>query len=360
MSRSESANRRGICTLTGMAMTFRVFYEAAVDSGQTAGGAWISVLLGMVMAVPAACCLAAVRRSRPGQEAGGALGSLVGSAAVKGIALICCAVMVCDAAASLRIMSSTVKYVAMPESNRVLILLTGAAAASVCAGMGVKAAAGGAVLWRRLAVILLAVMVIAQAREFRGGWLSPVLGPGWGELIKASLPVAGIFSFIVAGWLLMEPEHDRAGYAMLLTLIRSGLMAAGVMLAFGMLVPPMPEEDPMRTFRLGQLLTNGRGGLSLEMPYVTLLYSGFLTMLVFETTAGARLLGLLFPDIQMKWRACLVGGCAFLIAASGGVEQAAVRLFSRWYYPVLTVAAVIPGCAALVGKKKRKQEENVE
>lgn len=353
MSANTRANRRGICTLTGMAVGFRVFYAAVVDSGQLLGSMWISVLAGMLLALPAALFLAAVRRCCPQAEAGEAVRSLLGGMGLKALAAIYLPVLIYDAGASLRIMSSAAKYVAMPESNRTVILLVTAIFASACVALGGRAAAGGAVLWRRLAAILLVILVVTQLPYFRIGWLTPVLGPGLPILVGDALPLAGIFGFIVPAWLMMEPEHDRAGWAILHTLLKSGLITTAMTVIFCMLVPSMPDGQQMRTFRLGWLLTNGRAGLSLEMPYVVLLYSGFLTMLVFELAAGARMLEALFPKLSQLWRSALAGAAAFLIAACGGAEQMMVKRLSGWYYPAMLAPAVLLGTAGLIRMRRK-------
>lgn len=354
VSENRSAQKKEVCALVGVAAGFRAFYEVTVDDGQLMNGAWISILLGMILALPTALSLAAIRRYRPEAETDSVVRELVGSGGLKALAATYLSVMVYDAGASLRIMASAAKYVAMPEENRALIMLTTAAAAGICVGLGARATAGGALLWRKLALILLATLAVTQLPYYRTGWLTPILGPGTKVLLDGAIPTAGMFCFPAAAWLLMSPEHDREGKAMLYTLLRSGLVCAASAVLFCMLVPSVLSGDQFRTVRLGRLLLNGRGGLSLEMPYVVLLYGGFLTMLLFELTVGAHVLRAFAPKLSQKWRTGIVSGAAFLIAVCGGAEQAAVARLSAWYYPLLAAPAAILGTIAWLRMRRMR------
>jgi len=225
--------------------------------------------------------------------------------------------------------------------------------AVLAAMMGPGAATGGAVMWRRLMAALIVVLAAAQATSFRAAWLTPVLGPGIMELARESLPAAGIFSLSAAGWLMIAEGEDKRGRTIPVSLIRSGLATVALVVMFGMLTPGIPGEPAVRSVRLGRLLANDRAGLSLELPYVTLIFGGMLTMLVFELAAAACAVRLVLPNVRYVFCAAAAGGIALLIALSGLSEREAVSAVSGWYYP----AAALPFCTAGISACIRKRME---
>ena len=355
MNRQTNVQRRSLCTWAGMAAGFRVFCAVVIDGGQLYGSAWLSVLMAALLFLPVGGALIAWRRTNPSASAEDALELAAGRWGKRIICLFFTVVLTCDAGAVIGLMSSTAKYVAMPEANRILMRAVTAAAAVGIAMMGAQAAAGAAVLWKRLAAALIAVLVLSQAKFFRSEWLLPVLGPGLGEIGRNALPAAGMLAFSAAGWLMLEPEHDKKGGATLKCIGGGGLIAAALSMMLGMMVPGMMEEPPTRGFRIGRLLANDRAGLTLEMPYVVLLYSGMLTMLAFELCAAARTLEAIFPERGGRICTGVVGAAAFLLSVSPWAGRDAVRVVSEWYYPVIAVPVCLSGLIAWLKMKKGRK-----
>ncbi len=354
MKEGGTAQRRSVCTLTGMAIGFRAFLAVALDGGELYGSGWIVLTAGMVLSIPVAAALMIIRRLFPHEEAAGALSGAGGRIGVRLTGTALFLILVCDAGSVLQMMSTAARYVAAPESNRNIIKLVTALTAAAAAALGPCAAAGAAVLWRRLAAVLIVLLILVQAPYFRPGWLTPVLGPGIPVLMRGALPAAGIFSLTAAGWLMLEREHDPDGKAMLRTLMKSGAVTAALATVLAMLVPGMADAPTGRAFRLGRLLANDRAGLTLELPYVILLYSGMLTMLVFEVTAAARAIGMALPALNSRMGAMAAGGLAFCLSVSDLARQEKAALLSVWYYPVILSAFVLLACNAVIRKKMRK------
>ena len=353
------AQRRSLSTWTGMAIGFRAFYAVMVDGGELFGSAYLAMLLGLLGAAPVGWALKILRRSAPEKTGAAVLRDAAGTWGRRLIGLTLFAVLTYDTGAVISLMSSTAKYVAMPEANRNLVKLATAAAAVAAALMGVRACADASVLWRRLAAALMVILVLTQARYFRVSWLTPILGPGIGEVVKNALPAAGIYAFAAAGWLMLEPEHDRTGGAMLRCMLCSGLIAALLSLMLGMLIPGMQEEPATRSFRIGRLLTNDRAGLTLEMPYVVLLYSGMLTMLIFELCAAANALHMALEGVGWKGCAWTAGGAAFFLSAGEWTGRETLTKLSAWYYPVIALPVCLTALAAW-NRSGRKEVQNEE
>ena len=352
MNGKMTVQRRSLCTWAAMAAGFRTFYAVIIDGRQLFGSAWISVLAAVLLFAPVGGALIAMRKMDPSHLPEEALEAAGGRWGRRLVGVMFAVVLIYDAGAVVSLMSGTAKYVAMPEANRILIRAVTAAAATVAVLMGAAAAAGAAVLWRRLTAVLIVLLIGTQMRYFRPEWLSPLFGPGIAEIGKNAIPAAGMLTLSAGGWLMLEPEHDRKGSALLRCIVRSGLIASALSLMFGMLVPGMLEETPTRSFRIGRLLANDRAGLTLEMPYVVLLYSGMYTMLVFELAASVKAIGLIFPRMNIKWTSVTVGFAAFLLSVSPWAERDVLRVISVWYYPLIALPLCLMGAAAWIRRRK--------
>ncbi len=357
-AKKTSAQRRSICTLTGIAIGFRAVYAVLVDGAQMFGSAWIAILLALLLALPTAGSLMLLRKAHPQTDAAAALKRTAGKWGTKIIGLLLLVVLLYDSAAVLRLMNAAAKYVAMPEGNKFAIMGVTALAAALTALLGVSAIANAAVMWKRLLIVLIGILIVTQMAYFQWAWLFPILGAGMDVLVRESLPAAGIFSFIVCGWLMMEPQHDQSGTAILGAQVRSALTAAVIAVLFAMLIPGMLEEPPGRGFRIGRLLMNDRAGLSLEMPYVVLIYSGMLTMLIFEVSAAAAALNLCFE--RMKRNICVIvcSVLSFGAAAAGLAERETLRTLAMWYYPLIAAPVLAVGIRALIQWRMRRKERS--
>lgn len=352
----STAQRRSICTFSGIAIGFRAFYAVLVDGAQMYGSSWLVILLSAALALPVVLALIALRKVEPQKSAADVLKNTVGRWGTRLSGLLLSAVLLYDSAAVLRLMNSTAKYVAMPEANSMIIMLATALTAVLAVLLGVSAAANAAVMWRRLLAVLIGILIITQMPYFKGAWLMPILGAGKRMIVREAIPAAGIFCFSVCGWLMMEPQHDKSGAAMAKMLVHTALLTAGIAMLFAMLIPGMIEEPPGRSFRIGRLLMNDRAGLSLEMPYVVLIYSGMLTMLQFELSAAAAGLELCFERLSRSRCVILSGVLTFAAAAAGIAEQEAVRMISQWYYPLLVLPTVFAGIRGLIRMRMAKKE----
>ena len=126
MMSKRTVQRRSLCTWTGMAIGFRAFYAVIVDGGQLYGSAWLAMLAGLIGAVPTVLALKALRCATPERQAAEALNGLAWRLGKRLIALALFVVLIYDAGAVISLMSSTAKYVAMPEANS----FTGASAST--------------------------------------------------------------------------------------------------------------------------------------------------------------------------------------------------------------------------------------
>jgi len=278
----------GLCALSGIAAAFRSFYAVTIDGAAVYSSRWIVLLGGLLLALPAAGALVLLRRSCPEKSAAQALEYASGRWGARGLSLIYFAVLTYDAGALLRMMSAAARYVAMPESSGPAIMAVTAAGAWAVLQLGYEAAANAAILWKRAITVLIVLLIAAQMRHFRPAWLTPIIGAQPEILIRQTLPAGGILAFSAAGWLLMGFERDTQDSQVLWTTAKSGLIAAALAACVSMLTPGMVDELSGRSFRLGRLLANDRAGLSLEMPYVIVIYGCMLNALLFEAadTAG--------------------------------------------------------------------------
>lgn len=360
MSGRTVIQRREICAFTGMAVGFRAFYAVFVDGRGLMNSGWLAVLAGLILALPAVCLLIPIRKGNPSLPPAEEMEHAAGKWSVRALGIILFALLTYDAAASVRILAGTVRYVAMPEGNSTVIMAVTAFVIVLAALRGPAASAGAAILWRKTAGIVAAILVLLQITQLRVSRLTPVLGPGMDEILIGAFPAAGILSFVPAGWLMLNPEQDAKGTAMLKTLLITGVCTAVMTAVFSMLTPVMPDEPTARSFRLGRLLANDRAGLSPEMLYVILLYGGMLTMLLFEMTAAVFSLGLACPGVKIGVRVPIAGAIMLGLAVSGAAEREIIERAAVWYYPAAALPFVLIGAGAMIRNFGRRKESRGE
>ena len=354
----KKMRQSSVCTLAGMAIGFRTFYAVVIDGGHLYGSGWLAILLAMIVSLPVSLLILFLNRKKPQLHPAEIIRESTGNIGCALIGLILACVLVYDAGAVLRIITGMVKYVALQETGNVPIAAVTAVSATAALLMGPDAIADSSVLWKRLAVVLVGVLIVSQIPYFRAAWLTPVLGQGMDELIDSALPAAGMLSFIAGGWLMTDTGKEKKETALLRTGVYAGLSSCVLAALCGMLVPGLTDEPVGRSFRLGRLLANARAGLSLELPYVVLLYSGMVTVLLFELAAAAKAITIAIPAIKGNVGALSAGAGAFMVSVSGVAEREMASMLSKWYFPAVGVSLLLVGlCAVARGRTGGKEKE---
>lgn len=320
------------------AIVARLFLGLVVDAPTTHNGAWLSALLGALLAAPWVLSLRALRGcSDPAH--------LPLHAALLGIVIV-------DAATVLSALTRSAGYLALDRSPALLLALPPALAALWCIWRGGEAVGNAATLALRVAFALLVVVVLLQARYFKTQWLAPVLGDGAAAVVDGGVRAA---SWIVAASAILAVSDngkadDRPALSVLSAVGFAAIACAGL-IVLRLMLTPTQLSDWTWLNRLDALLCNGRTPLYLQLPMIAMWFSGLLHLLSSECCAASALLKQLLPQLSARACGALVVTAALLLSQSA-IVTSLQRFLSMYGFPVvglLTVLALLTTARAKGG-----------
>ena len=276
----------------------RLFYGLMVEAKDLHNGAWLSVLLGAILAMPV---ILLAGRCLNGGRAG----------ALK-LALL--ALLSMDAAAVMEGMAYSESFIAFDHVPVVVLMLPLALALGRSLAVGGDAVGAAARIWMWAFLPLLLMVIAMQLPYYRPGWLCPVLGYGVGGVLLWSLRAAGWLAMISAAGMAVSDGE------MTFVRVRRGLMlsavAAALLIVLRLMMTPSMEPAAMtRGLRIDTLLTNGRAPLYLQLPMIVMWFVGLLHLLCFEGCLALTLL----RDIAPSWHSRVRGGLVLLAVIAGAL-----------------------------------------
>lgn len=334
-----SISRGSAVAAAFVAIAAKVFLENALNAPTTHNGAWLCPLIAALLVLPWIACIDILRPriARTGRR------SLPLYAALLVILLL-------DAAENLTGIAQSAGYLSLDCLPPSVLALPVALALFWCLSRGGDAVGYAAMLWARLAPVLLILVAVMQFNRYRPEWLRPLLGSGWQAIVRGSVRTAGRIIPCSAVLLLAEDgEKQREDGPARMLLFAAGIGAL-LLIQYLMMTPtPMPATE--WTNRLDSLLTNGRAPLYLQLPIISAWFAGLLHLLLCEGIALACLLQRLFPALD--GRLCALAAAAALYLASGAQNLVAVSgALSPWLY---IVAAALTALTAFTSNRKGDQ-----
>ncbi len=309
------------------AVAARLFQGLVVDAPTTQNGAWLSALIGGMLAAP---WMFVISKYRP-------RGALF-IAPLGLYALV-------DSACVLAAVTRSAGYLALDRSASLVLLIPAGLAALWCMWRNGDAVGYAAMIWTRIAPALLLGVALLQWRYFRPEWLRPVLGAGWPSIIEGGVRCAG---WIVAAFAIMAlPEDEECVSSFLPVLLGAGI-AAGLTLLQFMLVPTQLGGGWLN--RLDALLCNGRTPLYLQLPMIVLWFAGLFHLLACELFAASACLQRLLTKLDGKLCALLAVAEAIALSRVGVLSAYGIAL-SRWGFAAIGTTTLL---SMLAGKKGGK------
>lgn len=323
-----SISRNAAVAAAFVSATTRLFLALAVDMPTTHNGAWLSALLGALLALPLALCL----------------NGLDGAAIRPGNAPLL-ALLLLSTLADLSIVFTAVTrsagYLALTEASPGWLALPVGLAALWCLHKNGDAVGRGAMVWARLFPALLLLVVVLQARHYRLQWLAPVLGNGVSSVALGGVRAAGCAVPAVAVLYVGNGKGGTDGRCAW-TLAASGLIAA-LLLALRLMLTPTLLSGESWLNRLDDLLTNGRTPLYLQLPMIVLWYAGLMHTLACEGFAAAALLQRLVPKLNGHVCALLAVAAGLLLSQR---QFSMGLLYDGLYIPIALATALAAATGA--------------
>lgn len=297
-----------------LAVSVRIVAGVAIDLPDLYCAGWLSSLLGGLLVLPMAFCVAALRsgdhdapltRLTEGQ----------GALPFRALALLLALSAAFDGATVARGIAHSAGYIALGSTSLQTLLIPQLLLCLYCLRENGEAIGSAARLWCRVLPFLLLIVVLLEVKKYQIAWLTPVLGSGVGSVLDGAVRIAGWLSMMLGILLISEkdPSHPRRNlHPILLTLLCSAL-AAGLILLRNLMTPPLVYGDlTSRYFQFDVLLSNGRAPLTLQFPMIMLWLISLFMLLLFDSFTCVALLQRAIPKLG-KWSGILIG--LLLIAA---------------------------------------------
>ena len=249
------------------AVAARLFLGLAVEMPATRNGAWISALIGGLLAAPWLICLRYARNR-----------------AAWPLRLSLVLIALPDAA---NVLAATVRcagYLALDRASPALLAVPLGLAMLWSVWRCGDAIGYAGMIWARIALPVLLAVALLQGRYLRPAWLAPVLGSGWPSLITGGVHAAGWIVSASAVLAVADNESARPAYG---ALACGAAMAAALILLTGMLTPTRTSSAWL--IRLDDVLCNGRTPLYLQLPLIALWFAALFHLLASQCFAVAAL-----------------------------------------------------------------------
>lgn len=316
---------------------------------------WISVLAAALLCVPLGILADRfTRASGPGGIAG-ALEREAGKAPTRAVCGALCLLAIYETAVTARVLSNTVRHVALSEASAISLLLPLLIVAMFAAYFNGLALGSAARIWVKIIPFLLLIVILVQAKSFRAAWLTPILGPGADVLATGAVSASGWLSLTVMIWLCAEKDERAEGKRapVLGTMLFTGVYCALVLVLLAMMSPPSVRADLTRTYQLDKLLANGRTSQASQLPLIILWYNSLIFAVSTNLFLSAKLMQIALPRLDGRLTVLVSGVAAGAAAMLGLAEQSMTAGVSQWLFALVgALFAVLLLLPVLKGGKK--------
>ncbi|MBR1821805.1 MAG: hypothetical protein IJ769_09300 [Clostridia bacterium] len=273
LSITRGPARAAACT----AIAARLLLGLMVEAPVTHNGAWLSAIMGGLLAAPWLLCVQYLRRRSSDNPAL--------------LSFVLMALTIWDAAVVLNAVTRSAGYLALDRSPPAVLALPIGLAALWCVYRNGDAVGYGAMLWARIALILLPGIALLQVRYLRSEWLWPLLGSGWQAIFDGAVESAGSIVAAAAVLLLEDEKSEGASKQPSPMPMLAGAVATAVaMILLRLMMTPTQLDDGGWVNRLDSLLCNGRAPLYLQLPLIVMWFGGLLHLLACECFAASAFL----------------------------------------------------------------------
>ncbi|MDO4866555.1 MAG: hypothetical protein Q4C10_08330 [Clostridia bacterium] len=310
------------CAALCAAVTARLFLSLTLDSPTTHNGAWLSALLAGAAAVPLVLLLGCGKSHSAHQVS-----------RITMIAFMMAAVL--DASEAMRCVTRSAGFLALDDTRPLFLLLPVALAMLWCVGKNGDAIGFAASVWIRVFPLLLAVVVLMQARHLRLSWVFPLLGSGLGAIGAGAMRAAGGAAALCGALLFTEGDKEPRRTAGVLAIAAA---VAALLIGFQLMMLPTRSAASLSWIdRLDGLITNGRAPLYLQLPMMVLWFAALFHLLAWDCFLSGALLQRCVPGLNGRLCVLIAVLTASLLT---GVVESLGPLYD-WRWTILLAAAAL-------------------
>ena len=313
------------------AVATRLFIGLTLEKPTIHNGAWLSALLGGLLALPWALGLGLLQS--PGARRQRRAMAPLRAALLVGL--------VADAAQLFSMAARSAGYLALDRRDPAALLIPAALAALWCVVRGGDAVGYGAMAWTRLFPALMLVVVLLQFRHYRPQWLTPVLGPGWGAICLSGARAA-VRVMLASGVLLASDGEDEKGDGLRPTLraFVLAILASAVLIVLRLMMTPTMPEGMSWLDRLDSLLVNGRAPLYLQLPMIALWFAGLMHLIACESFTAAALARRLLPRAP-GWSCAILAPLFAALLSHSEAATGVIDACAPWFGAILALCAAL-------------------
>ena len=313
--RTRTPGRSAAISLITTAMIMRMYWGLSLYFPYPLNASWLCPLVGLAIYLPFAFALwqtAALGNSSPWENLTRRAPRGVTNVIGLGFALL----LIYDAATVVQLTALSSNVLALNDVSPVLLMLPLALVILCAVRLGADALGNSARLWLCVLPLFIVVILLVQFRNYRFGWLTPILGGGAASILSGGVYCAGCMALMSLPWLLALP--DRYGGRLLPWAALSAVAAALLMLSQQLLIPAMMGTELNTAARIDLILNNGRMTLSPQIILDVLWFGNMLYLISAETVTAAEYLRMLLPKLPVWPLAAVVALATGIAAAHGG------------------------------------------
>jgi len=338
--------------------TTRIFFGAAIDLPGLYTGAWISVLLGGLMATPLFAWIGAYAKRHHHAQIIDSLQCETGRVWIFVLLLLFLPNMCLDTSAISNVIVLFSGYIALSDTPLPYLFIPLLLTVWWCIRKNGLAIGSLARVWTLAAAWIGGVIFLMECRLVRLHYLFPIFGAGRMEIFRGGLYIAGWLMPTAVLWLLAEPDVEKTnrGFKPLQTMWISCAVAIALLLFSSMLAPSLVFGENTRLYKLDQMISNGRTALSAQMPTIALWLNSLLHNLVGNAFISALLIQKMLPALP-GWLCALIVLliCAALFLA-GLTDRTAAAINGAVQFAVVhTALGLSIGVSFLKGRWKKHE-----
>lgn len=357
-------NRRSAFKLAKYAIGIRLIASVILD-GTRQGADWLQVLMATLFSLPPLLLICFMQKKQPDAAPLALVDQAFGQFVRRAYCLILCLFALHEAACTTRILTLSAEFASfdkVPLYVLVCISIVVGCLSCMFGGIGL----GGMVqAWFPVCVVILVLVAGNELFVLNPRWLTPILGPGLGQLAQGAVPVTGMCTALVSTWLCTAGEsgQDQKGgrpykpagaFHVIRALLSVSVAVMLIVAALDMQVPVLPSAPNERGFMLRRLIANGLNATELQFPLMLLWLMSVIISLSFYIYSAACMLQFAAPRLRPRWCLLIVSAVAIPLTLSPLSNREYITVINTLRIPMVYVPLLFISIAYLV-KQRGKQ-----
>ncbi len=343
--------RGAAASMMYVACAARVFWGIAIDYADAMNASWIAAIAALILILPMAFAVrqaAELANASPWEN----IASGVPKAISDAVAAIFAAALLFDCSVNMRLMASTANIMALSDIPPFALMLPTALLIAYSVKCGAAGVGYSARIYLLCLPLLLIIVFAVQFKEYRTGWLFPILGGGLGAIADTAQVSAGWGALICLISMVSLP--DRRRHVLMRAILLAFLTAAILLLALKMLYPPLTGAELTRATRAEMIFSNGRVALSLQMILTILWYGSLLYLLTAEAVTAACYVKIALPAAKPAIMGAILAAAALVCGITLAKDAQIARAFNRWLFIGLGgITALMMGIGCIFRRAKK-------